>query len=379
MDVEDRAEQAFRAALRAHADEHRPTPLTAASVLASRPRRGRLAVIAAVAALLAVFAGGFVVRGLTSQDTVTPAGQLPTPDEGWQWTTWGEVAVEVPADWSYRFPTTTCDTDRDAPYIEWSLDVAVNAVNCGTTQQAPDPFPIGIPSDWQTHAGIIPSDSTLSEAYLGLSTAVYDGWRIDVRRVGDSQVFVMTDRAHRDLADRILESARTFVTDAHGCAATSSVEASRTVLPEHPFDLRDVGSVQSIVICQYGRTDYERGLEGSLVLDRDQAQTLLDDIQGSPVLDGDAVPFEQCSTLPVGGEIALVLLLHTDDGIRELHGYFNNCVESGYYDGTRRYALTSDTCQAPFAAPPLRLNMFEQSLLPVCGPAETSAGSSTGG
>ena len=88
-----------------------------------------------------------------------------------------------------------------------------------------------------------------------------------------------------------------------------------------------------------------------------------------PVLDGDAVPFEQCSTVPSGGETALVLLLHTDDGVRELHGYFNNCVESGYYDGTRRYALTSDTCHAPFAAPPLRLNMFEQSLFPVCGPA----------
>ena len=138
-------------------------------------------------------------------------------------------------------------------------------------------------------------------------------------------------------------------------------------------------SVRSIAICQYGRTSYESGLEGSLVLDRDQAQTLLDDIQASPTLDYDAVPFEQCSTLPVGGEMALVLLLHTDDGIRELHGYFNNCVESGYYDGTRRYALTPETCKAPFGDPPLRLNGFEQSLLPVCGRAQTGTGSSTSG
>jgi hypothetical protein len=370
MDVEDRAEQAFRTALRAHADEHRPTPLTAAGVLAGRPRRGRLVVLAAVAAVLVVFAGGFVVRSLTSHDTATPAGQLPTPDDGWQWTTWGDVAMQVPSDWGYRFPTHSCDRDREAPYIQWASNVAVNANLCeipGQEGHAPDPFPIGIPSDWQTHAGIIPSSSTLSEAYLGLGTAVYQGWRIDVRRVDDSQVFVMTDPAHRDLADRILGSARTFVTDAHGCGVTSAVEASSTVLPEHPFDLLDVGSVQSIVVCQYGRTDYDRGLEGSVVLHQDEAQTLLDDIQGSPVLDYDAVPFEQCSTLPVGGEMALVLLLYTDDGVRELHGYFNNCVESGFYDGTRRYALTSDTCRAPFAAPPLRLNGFEQSLLPVCG------------
>ena len=375
---DDRAAQAFRTALRTHAGAHDPAPLTAETVLGRRPSRGRLVVVAAAAAVLVIVGGGFVGRGLTSHDTAIPAGQLPAPAEGWQWTTWGDVAVAVPDEWGFRFPTTTCDTDRDAPYIQWNMDVAVNAMDCGTQQPAPEPFPIGPADDWQTHAGIIAPGSSDAPAYAVGSTT-FGEWTLDVRAVGGSQVFVLTDPAHRGLSDRILDSARTFSTDANGCSATSHTVASQVVLPDAAFDLRQVDHVQSIVVCQYGRTDYDRGLEGSVVLDRDQAQTLLDDIQGSPVLDGDAVPFEQCSTLPMGGETALVLLLHTGDRVRELHGYFNNCVESGYYDGTRRYALTSDTCDAPFAAPPLRLNEFEQSLLPVCGRAQASTGSSTGG
>ena len=127
MDVEDRAEQAFRTALRAHADEHRPTPLTAAGVLAGRPRRARPVVLAAVAAVLVVVAGGFVVRSLTSHGTAMPAGQLPTPDEGWQWTTWGDVAIAVPDEWGYRFPTSAVRHRSGRPLHRVELNVAVNA------------------------------------------------------------------------------------------------------------------------------------------------------------------------------------------------------------------------------------------------------------
>ncbi len=364
---EDRAERAFRAAFGRRAGDLEPVDLHGSWAAERRPW-----LLAAVVAAVLVVVGGTSVLAMTSggdrsgpppaangrttastsgADPAAPeqAGTLPTPDSGWRWVSWRNVAVQVPADWGYGLepmqPWCMYDSTADvarAPYVaQDSTGMGIDGVGCLGT--APDHHPeVFGPAPalfWAPHVSFEEATSRSS----GDEIASFRDWILTSRRVGDVQVSLLVNAETSALSGRILDSARTFETDQNGCEASSPVQAGEFVRP-HPFDVASLRSVDSISVCQYARgvAPDRPALMGSRLLAGPQAAAVLAAIQSAPVGGGPDTP--QTCTADLYGDTGIALHLHRGDLTRDVYVYYDWCFGNGFDDGTSRRELTREAC-----------------------------------
>ncbi|MCW2792187.1 MAG: hypothetical protein JWO76_1285 [Nocardioides sp.] len=363
-----REERAFRTAFVRRADELEPVELGAVTT----GRRRRPWLVAAVAAAVLVVVGGTgVVAIMTGDDgsgrppasggrtdaatppSVSPGtqtgGRLPAPDAGWRWTSWRDVAVQVPASWSYGLEpplpwcmySSTVDVER-APYVaQDSTGMVIPSVGCAgeSPDHHPEAFGPAPVRFWAPHVSFADSTGGTSED----AVARFEDWTLTSRTVDGVTVSLLVDSSTADLGDRILGSARTFETDQSGCDASSPVQAERFVRPE-PFDLARVDAVDSISVCQYSRAvpPGRPALMGSRLLTGPRAASVLDAIRSAPVGGGPDTP--RTCLHDQYGDTAIALRLHTGDSTREVYVYYDTCFGNGFDDGTTRRELTVESC-----------------------------------
>jgi hypothetical protein len=365
-DHDDREERAFRAAFSRRAGSLEPVELDTSPPTARR----RPWLLAAVVAAVLVVVGATSVLATTSGDDQSepPAasgssthptsmsdpnqdssGHLPSPEPGWRWVSWRNVAVQVPDSWGYgvepMLPWCMYDSSVDverAPYVaQDSTNMAIAGVGCagGSPDHHPEAFGPAPALFWAPHVSFGQSPNGAVEE----DVAHFQDWTLTSRVIGDVKVSLLVDGDTAALVDRILESARTFETDQNGCDASSPVQAAKFVRPD-PFDLASLDDVESISVCQYTRSvpPGQPALMGSRLLARQPASALLDAIRSAPGGGGPDSP--QSCLHDMYGDTAIALRLHTDDSTREVYVYYDWCFGNGFDDGTTRRELTLQSC-----------------------------------
>ncbi|WP_109507874.1 hypothetical protein [Nocardioides speluncae] len=347
--LDDRAEDAFRAAFAEHADRFEPAPL---GPVTGRPRVRRWAGVVAAASVLAVLGGTALAVVLSRDDASEPGRETdrttanePAPD-GWRYESYRDVQVEVPEAWDYdaapgsdwcaavpggegRFPT--------EPYVGVPRG-GVRMIHCG--DGAPDLLGGQVPERlWTTHVSF--ADAGVDGVDDGTETAA--GWTRIARTVGLAQVRVLTDSEHLDEAREIVESARVVEADHNGCAVTSPIQANRWVGPKEPFDVAEIDDIDTIGVCQYGIGvgTSQPWLLASRKLTGAAADDVLAAIKNAPIGGGPDRP-ETCLHDVEGS--GLVLRLARGAEVHEMYVYYISCVNNGFDDGANRRELTVDSC-----------------------------------
>ena len=333
--TDERAEQAFRTALARRAET--VTPLTLEVPAPRRPRRWPVLVAAAAAAILVV---GLVAMVTGHRDEATPSNVLP---DNWRWESYRNVLVAVPGDWGQAY----------APNDQWciSVDPDVTREESGLPQQgyvdlsSPD---MGS-TDVACNGGGVPPVAmfVVHLTFLGEGDAppMPDGWSNVVRSVDGVRLDVVTDAAHRDLANRILATAHVSDQDPNGCPASSPIQTTHAVRPSPAFDIEAIDDVDSITVCQYSLIGTGKsGLRASRVLTGHAADEELRGLQEAPTGGG---PDRPSSCLPDGwGDTALVLRLHSGSETHQVYGYYAWCFGNGFDDGTTLREVTQADCRA---------------------------------
>jgi hypothetical protein len=323
--------------------------------------RGLLAAAAVLAVLVGMTLTAAWLRadGTGDDDRSTPddsATGLAPADElatDWRYESFRDVQVQVPVAWEYRgspgsdwcVGEPSPDEIPSGPYVDlrgpyWgSLSIL-----CPNEAATPDLHGDGVPRRlWAPHVSFEfaeqrdrPEDGITKDG----------GWTRIVRTVGGARIRVLTDDTHLADARRIVDSATVVEVDANGCEATSAIQAKGYPRPSRAFDVLDLGSVDSIAVCQYAHgagTDKPWKL-GSRVISGDAAQNLLlSAIQEAPVGSGPNTP-ETCSHDYVDGT-AVVLRLREGDRVHDLYVYYESCINNGFDDGTTRRSLTAASCE----------------------------------
>jgi hypothetical protein len=349
---DERAENAFRDALRRHADDLDPAPLVAPA-----RRRRWLPAIAAAAAVAVVAASAFVAtRGdgpPAASGEHRPASNATAttgPSHEVRQVSWRGVEVDVPASWG----------DAVAPGSDWcaftqgpgkppfpraayvardTTLMGVQSIGCSADSGAPAAFPTAPPRYWAPHVSF-----GIAEAGSTDGTQSFRGWTLDSRTVGGVRVSVLTDASTAGDAGPILDSAHAVETDANGCDSTSPVQAKHFVRPAPAFDVQTIRSVESVSICLYARSGdtTSPGLLGSRQITDVEAMDLLLGVEAEPAGGGPDAP-EHC--LPDSyGDSGLVLRLHSGADTYDLFVYYDSCFGNGIDDGTTRRALSQVSC-----------------------------------
>ncbi len=370
-----RAEQAFRTALTQRADSLDTVPLEAPS--GSRGRRWLPGVVAAV--VLALVGGTAIAVGVLGDDgpagtTVTdeqPAGALPPADEGSRWVSWRNVGVQVPTGWadgSEPGPDWCADTGTEPelppdPYVARNGAAGgVLGIGCMQPEDGrPTIFETAPQDRWAPHLTFADAANAPDDG-----ETEFDGWTITTKTIDSVQLRLWTDAETSGLADQILESARTFTTDANGCDISSPVQAEEFVRPEPAFEVAQVDVVDSIPICQYDRHlgDQAVALMASRRLEGSAAADLLAGIKNAPTGGGPDQP-ENCVD-DMYGDHAIAVRFHHDGSTDDAYVYYGWCFGNGIDDGTTRYELTADNC-APLFGDGVVAWSFQSSMASRCG------------
>lgn len=296
----------------------------------------------------------------------TSSSGLPTPEDGFQWVSSRDVAVQVPTSWAYgvapgsdwcagdqgRFPT--------APYYDsFTGDRIRLAIGC---------------------PGPLPRSSDVMHLELGRpvegSTPTPVAWH-RTRRLGEVVVTVSVPSGSTQdeaLATKILASVRPFTLDQFGCAPYSPISKWPWSRPGAPFDVTTVGAVDSISLCQYQKSatspDDAKGPAARLLasqrLTGEAAQNLLAAIRKAPAGGGPDAP-ETCLA-DQHDTNAILVRLWTSDGPRDMYANVGNCRNNGIDDGTTMRAVTRDWCPAVFAQP-LQWDSMSGNVAPLCRPS----------
>ncbi|KPM51843.1 hypothetical protein ACG83_32630 [Frankia sp. R43] len=284
------------------------------------------------------------------------SGEVSEASEaGWRSESFRDMVVEVPVSWEpapapgsdwcaavegrrEAFPVTPY-VDSGGPYR------AVMTIGCPGGGEGPDLHGGGVPREyWSPHVwfAATPAAGGIEEVPDGRVSA--DGWTRLVRTVGSAKVFVLTDGAHLDDAERIIASARRVTVDDHGCAASSPIQAGGFVRPGAPFDVARLDVVDTVAVCHYdlGSPVGSPGLLASRELGGAEAAALLAAIRAAPVGGGPDTP-GTCVT-DMWGDTAIVLRLTAGGSAREAYVYFDWCFGNGIDDGTTLRALTTGNC-----------------------------------
>ncbi|WP_203335994.1 hypothetical protein [Nocardioides limicola] len=340
---EDRAERAFRDALAKRAEETTPKPLD----VPTRRRTPRL-MLAAAAALLVV-AGGLGIlqsmRGGEQSQVATDPQPHETdpaaPAAGWQWISWRDLEVQVPAEWQYAFsPANDWCVDHieypDGPYVAFPGTRITMMIACEEEFTHPAEFGPAPERLWAPHVA-------LHERQFDDGVATHGDWTATIRTFGDLQLTVITDADTTPLVDSIVESARQVQVDHAGCDVTSPVQATDIQRPD-PFDLATMAEVDQAAICLYNRIGTEQpGLAGSRTLGQAEARELLAAVLEAPVGGGPDEP-ESCLEGSYG-DTAFVVRWHTGEGVRDMYAYADWCFGNGFDDGTNLREVTWENCR----------------------------------
>jgi hypothetical protein len=298
------------------------------------------------------------------------AGGLTQPYEGWRWVTWRDVGVQVPESWGDGVEPGPdwCAygegrSDRPlAPYVARNSGAGGTLdIGCPPPEDGRPEVYGTAPQEWWTpHVAFDdPGDSPQD------GVTDFDGWTMTTRSLGAVQVRVLSNTNTRGLVDTILDSARTFTTDANGCDATSPVQAAGFVRPDPGFDVDEVADVESISICQYDR---HRGDDAALMASRrvegDAAMDLLAGIKDAPLGGGPDRP-QHCVD-DYYGDHAIAVRLNHDGTTDDLYVYYDWCFGHGVDDGTHRRQLTQHNC-APLFGDGVVAWSYQSALSRICG------------
>lgn len=305
-------------------------------------------------------------------DRTRADGALPPPEDGFRWLSWRDVAVQVPAVWSHGYepgPDWCAGYDPEdappatAPYYD--LDPAGGAtlaIGCmGTGEDHPEEFGPAPEALWATHVVLEPADGSEDR------TSTDGGWTLTIQSVGEVRVRALAAAGDTELVDEIVASARRFAVDHNGCEPTSPVQAAEPVRPE-PHDITQVGTVDSISVCQYSRMlgPDDPALLGSWRADGADAAALLAGLQDAPPGTGPDRP-KNCVD-DYFGDTAIALRVHEGDETHEVYAYYDWCFGNGTDDGVRHRELTSETC-APLFEGPVRIVQYSSHLRGICDDA----------
>jgi hypothetical protein len=374
-EYDDRAARAFGSAFERAADRLEPVPIDAASIVLAR-RRGALVRLGAVAAAVALVAAGTsygvgqwggddasptdrreATQHLSSSPSPieTAGAELPSPDAGWRWESYRDLAVQVPDDWPYDLSPGSdwCTHTRDGeaapfptePFVDLSTSTnrAVRAIQCDLTRLEND-LAAAPPEYWAPHLWFEGAPLRDSRPEIPDGTRKEGGWTRIVRTVGGGRVGVLTDEAHLEIAERIVESARLIDTDHLGCASRSPIQEGRFPPPADRFEVSDLYRIDSMTVCLYDL--YARlpapGLLGSARLEGAEANAVLAVIRDSPVGGGPDTP-ETCARDEYG-DTAIVLRLTEGKRSRFVHVFYDTCFGNGFDDGTTKRRLTEAGC-----------------------------------
>lgn len=362
-----RAEQALRSAFTRYADRLDPEPLE----IAPRRRRGRaLLAVAAAAVLVAAVVGSVAVLTPDNRPAAPATGgtpsATPTPTTSFEArsVSYGDVEVQVPADWVDARPTGTwCLVDEPpapGPYVETNpATVIFETIGCGGSQIDEPGFPQYRQELWRPHLAFrvgqgAPADGTYD----------FRGWTLTVRTVGTQRISLLTDSATTPLAAEIVGSARRVERGAAGCDATSPIQRRGQQSPP-PADLAALTDVTSVAVCQYVIGASGPGLLGSRTLTGEAAQGLRDAVLAGPTVDRSAP--DRCR--PRDDETAVVLRFAQADGEPlDVYSYYESCADAGFDDGTTLRALTSRSCPPLFGGRVLQGAFYGNDTYVLCVP-----------
>lgn len=377
----DPAEQAFRNALRHHADDIFTLDRTSAPPTAQprRPRRPRQAArwwttaAAAAAAAVVLIAGtlaaldtdrGAEVSGPTARSLDDPRmGGAIAADSGWKWVSRQGVSVQVPADWGY-YPgilrpqdCTRNDVSQAAPavqsYVPWAAVEAMGCPDVGTDLQSDDPrvraaFPDVPTAQWGTFLQFSDRSTGPDGTYR------YQDWTMRLRTVGGVQLQLLTSSTDEAVADQVMGSVVAGPVDALGCETTSPIR-SLDDRPMRPFDLDKIAGIEGIAICQYqGIQDTpSTTIWAARHLDSAQATQLLDQLREAPVGSGPNDPASCLGNFEVDGTLVVRIYTGAASAPYDLYVRYSACDGNGIDDGTTARTLTRDVCGALFDDPVL--------------------------
>lgn len=368
----DRAEQAFRDAFAAHADD---APFVRLTVPTRRGVAwGRYLSVAATVVLFAL-AGTVIVRmaggSATGTSAVAPAGApapatgqedsqveratagaagaptesalpLPAPRAGWRFESFRNLVFQVPQGWGYApaINADWCAADpRPAPtkpFVDIARGVVpVRAIAC----------PTAIPADQLVmHLTFAenPDDK--------LPYTLPKGWTMSQSAQPGAVVRIVHPSGEQPLADEILATITPVTADHNGCPVASPIQQPRFLEPQPGGPLAEVSSVDSISVCQYGiGSSASPGLQASTVLTGASAAAELAALKASPAHGGPDDPSACVGDAPEFS--AVVLRLRSGEAVREVYVYYTSCVHNGFFDGVQARALNRAACSPLFREP----------------------------
>lgn len=324
-------------------------------------RRGLLGMVWVSAAVVLVVGGTSLAVGQWGgeYDPVRPgtgrtASEVLQPAPGWRLESFLDVVVEVPDSWGpTAAPASDWCADRgqptafpEQPYVDTRGPYAgLRSIGCFTGGEDPDLHGGGVPREhWAPHVWFVATPAPGGVGEVPDGRVSDNGWTRLVRTVGSAKVLVLTDRAHLDEAERIIESARQTNVDHHGCDVSSPIQAGKFVRPPVPFDVARLDAVDVVAVCHY---DLDRpmgspGLLASHELAGRDAKALLAAIQAAPAGGGPDTP-DTC-VKDMWGDTAIVLRLMSGAAWHEAYVYYDWCFGNGIDDGTTLRALSTENC-----------------------------------
>ena len=277
-------------------------------------------------------------------------GDLPQPDEGWRYESFGDVVVQVPDSWIHdKAPGRDwCAGGGQGPfprkpYVDVTGEFVIElGIDCGSSdpgsRELAEPTPERL---WTTHLTFQRASEGLAPEPQAVTT--YDGWTKIVATVGHTHFIVLADQEHLADAHRIADSAQVVAVDHNGCDATSPIRNGFYPRPPQPFDLDSVGSVDEIAVCQYGfySPEGEPGLVASRLLTGPEANAELGALQGTTIGSGPNAPDACADRRP---DTAVVLRLDPRTEPHDIYVYYESCMHNGFDDGTNVRQLTRENC-----------------------------------
>ncbi len=355
-DRDDRAERAFRDALRQHADEPDFQPLEPPIVVHDRkglprwlPAAAAVVLVAAVAIPLAIsqFRGGSPTSGVPAaapergpSDAASGPTMASRPE--WRWESYRVLSYQVPDRWGYAYaPRADWCADRpkppSEPFVALAADrMPIRAVGC-----------LGdLPGEYlQTFVSVRPVDQTdrgwkLPAGWTATVSTEVDGYVVEV---------VHTD-AYASVAKQIVASVRPIgEVDPNGCPARSDLQpkASRPTTAGR--------ALVPVTLCQYDLTTSPAQLVASKpVTDDDNrldynARRLMAALAKAPK--GSGPDDRSCEA---GGDTAVLVRLHdgsTPELGSEVVVRYSGCRGNGIFAATGSRTLTSEVCHAVLQPP----------------------------
>lgn len=356
MNEHERAERAFREALRGAADAEAfealdPAALKPRSRWTSRwPALATAASVVIVAAVMlpSLFSGpGVMTASVPESAPADQAGAqvasrhaeaapqqagLAEPAPGFRWESYRDVVVQVPREWGYGVapgPDWCADTSvlPQEPYVDLDRGTRVaNTIDCQGVLADRDQAmhlsfsPRNGPEPWQ-------SDSPTWQHYR--------------RTVGSAVVTVVARAEDAPLARQILDSAEVAPggVDHNGCLTRLGTEPSGDSLAGAESDL--------VRVCLYDNGDHS--LVSSTVLTGPKATAAWEAILAAPAGGGPDGSAQECRPEDRGPVTAVIGLGAADSTMR-----FSGCVGNGLTDtsiegGVRR--ITREVCQTLLVPP----------------------------